>query len=69
MNRTMRMPLTAAALAAAVLGPAACGGQASINKAGAVARAVTLIRLQMPDESDPDGLTLLRTWRGARTAR
>lgn len=56
MNRTMRKQLTAAALAAAVLGLAACGSQAVIDKAGAVRHAVTVIRVQMPDEGDPDGV-------------
>jgi TRAP-type transport system periplasmic protein len=55
MNRTMHMPL-AAALAIASLGLAACAGQPSVGKSGAVSRDVTVIRLQMPDESDPDGL-------------
>jgi TRAP-type C4-dicarboxylate transport system substrate-binding protein len=55
MNRTMRMPL-AAALAAALLGLAACGSQAAIDKAGAARHHVTVIRLQMPDGGDPDGL-------------
>jgi TRAP-type transport system periplasmic protein len=55
MNRTMHMPL-AAALAIASLGLAACAGQASVGKSGAVSHDVTVIRLQMPDEGDPDGL-------------
>ena len=55
MNRTMHMPL-AAALAIASLGLAACAGQPSVGKSGAVSRDVTVIRLQMPDEGDPDGL-------------
>jgi|HubBroStandDraft_6_1064221.scaffolds.fasta_scaffold14460_3 TRAP-type C4-dicarboxylate transport system substrate-binding protein len=57
MNRTIRVPLrTAAALAAAVLGLAACTGTPSIGKSGAVNRAVTTITLQMPDTDDPDGV-------------
>ena len=55
MNRTMRMPL-AAAFAITSLGLAACAGQPSVGKSGAVSRDVTVIRLQMPDEGDPDGL-------------
>ena len=55
MNRTMHLPL-AAALAAASLGLAGCVSQASVGKSGAVRHDVTVIRLQMPDESDPDGL-------------
>jgi TRAP-type C4-dicarboxylate transport system substrate-binding protein len=55
MNQTMRMLLTAA-LSAALLGLAACESQAAIDKAGAARHTVTVIRLQMPDEGDPDGL-------------
>ena len=55
MNRTMHMPL-AAALAIASVGLAACAGQPSVGKSGAVSHDVTVIRLQMPDEGDPDGL-------------
>ena len=55
MNRTMHMPL-AAALAIASVGLAACTGQPSVGKSGAVSHDTTVIRLQMPDEGDPDGL-------------
>jgi TRAP-type C4-dicarboxylate transport system substrate-binding protein len=55
MNRTTHMPL-AAALAIASLGLAACTGQLNVGKSGAVSHDVTVIRLQMPDEGDPDGL-------------
>jgi TRAP-type transport system periplasmic protein len=56
MNRTLRKPLTAAALAAAVLGLAACGNTAGIDKAGSARHPVTVITLQMPDGSQPDGI-------------
>jgi TRAP-type C4-dicarboxylate transport system substrate-binding protein len=55
MNRTMRI-LLAAALVIASLGLAACTGQPSVGKSGAVSHDATIIRLQMPDEADPDGL-------------
>ena len=55
MNRTMHIAL-AAALAIASLGLAACTGQPRLGKSGAVSHDVTVIRLQMPDEGDPDGL-------------
>ena len=48
--------LLAAVLVIASLGLAACAGQPSVGKSGAVSREVTVIRLQMPDEGDPDGL-------------
>ena len=52
--------MIAAAVAAVLIGLAACGGLPTIDKAGAVRRAVTLIRLQMPDEGNPDGLFFAR---------
>ena len=56
MKRTVCMSVSAAAVAAALIGLAACGGLPTVNKAGAVRHAVTVIRLQMPDEGNPDGL-------------
>jgi C4-dicarboxylate-binding protein DctP len=56
MNGTMRMSGTAAGLAAAVIGLAACQGVASLNKAGAARQSVTVIRLQMPDDDQGYGL-------------
>jgi TRAP-type C4-dicarboxylate transport system substrate-binding protein len=53
MNRTLRKPLTAAAIAVAVLGLAACGNTARVGKAGTVSRPVTVIKLQVPDTGDP----------------
>jgi TRAP-type C4-dicarboxylate transport system substrate-binding protein len=44
-----------AALAAAVVGVAACAGTASLNKAGAARQSVTVIRLQMPDDDQGYG--------------
>jgi TRAP-type C4-dicarboxylate transport system substrate-binding protein len=55
MNMTIRMPGLAAALAAAVVGLAACQGVASLNKAGAVRQSVTVIRLEMPDDDQGYG--------------
>jgi TRAP-type C4-dicarboxylate transport system substrate-binding protein len=55
MNRTMHLAL-AAVLAIASLGLAACAGQPSVGKSGAVSHHVTVIRLQMPDQGNPDGL-------------
>jgi TRAP-type C4-dicarboxylate transport system substrate-binding protein len=55
MNRTTRMPGLAAALAAAVIGLAACQGMANLNKAGAVRSSVTVIRLEMPDDDQGYG--------------
>jgi TRAP-type C4-dicarboxylate transport system substrate-binding protein len=55
MNMTIRMPGAAAALAAAVVGLAGCHGTGSLNKAGAVRPAVTVIRLQMPDNDEGYG--------------
>jgi TRAP-type C4-dicarboxylate transport system substrate-binding protein len=52
----MRTSVTTAALTAIVLGLAACGSQPGINKAGAVRHDVTVIRLQMPDGGDTDGV-------------
>jgi TRAP-type C4-dicarboxylate transport system substrate-binding protein len=54
MNRTMTVPVAAAALAVAMTGLAACTGTPSIGKSGAVNQAVTVITLQMPDAGDPD---------------
>ena len=54
MNMTIRM-WGAAALAAAVVGLAGCHGTGSLNKAGAVRPAVTVIRLQMPDNDEGYG--------------
>jgi hypothetical protein len=56
MNRTASKILAAAGLAAAVIGLAACAGTPSIGKSGAVNHAVTVITLQMPDGSQPDGI-------------
>jgi TRAP-type transport system periplasmic protein len=56
MNHVLRKPLMAAVLAAAVLGPAACGSTARIDKAGTVSHPVTVITLQMPDGTQPDGI-------------
>jgi TRAP-type C4-dicarboxylate transport system substrate-binding protein len=56
MNRTLRTPLAAAALAAALLGLAACGNTPRVNKAGTASHAVTVITLQMPDGTQPDGI-------------
>jgi TRAP-type C4-dicarboxylate transport system substrate-binding protein len=50
----------AAAVAVALIGPAACGGLPNIDKAGAVRHVATVIRLQMPDEGNPDGLFFAR---------
>src|ERR1700685_533249 len=55
MKRTARIPVTAA-LAAAMIGLTACGSLPTVNKAGSVHQAATVIRLQMPDENNPDGL-------------
>ena len=55
MNRTMRTTVTAAGLAVTLTGPIACSGVAGVDKAGAVRHSATVIRLQMPDENDPDG--------------
>jgi TRAP-type C4-dicarboxylate transport system substrate-binding protein len=52
MNRTLRQPLTAVALAA-LLGLAACGNTARIDQAGTVSHPVTVIKLQDPDGADP----------------
>jgi TRAP-type transport system periplasmic protein len=56
MNRTLRTPLTAAALAAALLGLAACTSTARVDKAGTASHGVTVITLQMPDGTQPDGI-------------
>jgi TRAP-type transport system periplasmic protein len=56
MNRTLRRPLTAAALTAALLGLAACANTARVDKAGTVSHPVTVITLQMPDGTQPDGI-------------
>ena len=56
MKRTVCMSVSAAAVAAALIGLAACEGQPTVDKAGAVRHAVTVIRLQLPDEGNPDGL-------------
>jgi TRAP-type C4-dicarboxylate transport system substrate-binding protein len=50
------MSVSAAAVAAALIGVAACAGLPTVDKAGAVRHAGTVIRLQMPDEGNPDGL-------------
>lgn len=60
MNRPARMSRTAAGLAAAVIGLAACHGVASLNKAGAVRPSVTVIRLQMPDNDEGYGTRFAR---------
>src|SRR5580704_11470472 len=56
MKRTVCMSVSAAAVAAALIGVAACSGLPTVDKAGAVRYAGTVIRLQMPDEGNPDGL-------------
>ena len=56
MNHVLRKPLMAGLLVAVVLGPAACGSTARIDQAGAVSRSVTVITLQMPDGTQPDGI-------------
>jgi TRAP-type C4-dicarboxylate transport system substrate-binding protein len=56
MNRTLRTPLTAAALAAVSLAPVACGNTARVDKAGTVSHPVTVVTLQTPDGSQPDAL-------------
>ena len=56
MNRTLRTPLTAAALAAVLLGLTACGSTARVDKAGTVSHPVTVITLQLPDGTEPDGI-------------
>jgi TRAP-type C4-dicarboxylate transport system substrate-binding protein len=55
MNRAKRIPVLAG-LAAALVGLAACEGVPTVSKAGTIQQAATVIRLQMPDENDPDGL-------------
>lgn len=59
MKRTRRIPVLAG-LAAALIGLAACGGLPTISKAGTIHRGATVIRVQMPDENDPDGLYFAR---------
>ena len=56
MNRTLRKPLTAAALTAAVLALAACANTARIDQAGTVSHPVTVIKLHVPDTGDPYSL-------------
>lgn len=48
--------MSVSAAAVAVIGLAACGGLPTVDKAGAVRHAATVIRLQLPDEGNPDGL-------------
>jgi TRAP-type transport system periplasmic protein len=58
MNRTIRRPLTATALAIALVGLAACG-KTYIDQAGNASPPVTkmtTITLQMPDGTQPDGI-------------
>jgi TRAP-type C4-dicarboxylate transport system substrate-binding protein len=55
MNMTIRLPGAAAALAATVVGLAACQNMASLNKAGAARQPVTVIRLEMPDDDEGYG--------------
>jgi TRAP-type C4-dicarboxylate transport system substrate-binding protein len=59
MSQALRISVIAAAVAAALIGPAACAAP-MIDKAGAVRHAATVIRLQMPDEGNPDGLFFAR---------
>lgn len=56
MNRTVSKAMAAVGLAAAVIGLAACAGTPTIGKSGAAHQAVTIITLQMPDGSSPDGV-------------
>ena len=55
MNRTRRRTVLTAGVAAVLLGVAACHSVNRVAKTGAQRHTVTVITLQLPDGSDPDG--------------
>jgi TRAP-type C4-dicarboxylate transport system substrate-binding protein len=56
MDRYLRRARPVAAVVAAAVVVVACGHVAKIDKAGAAHAAATVIRLQMPEGGDPDGV-------------